>query len=282
MSNSYAIKALMRNSPINKVNILFDEQGTPNLNSKRETDYFLGVSVAYKIEFENELFRNCNDLFGLSNSKQMKNDKISSSRALDIAKLLSNLDLQINIYYLDLCNKELHSTVELYEEFSTVFRKKFRNVRPRPIPQILYSQILEHTLFMGISDYMKTNQITSKFSIYVDNWSFPECDVSIALNTSGHSLEKKNNDINQKFFPGAFTICDNIKLPKEDSARKRFIDVVASILSRNFLHKSHSKYCADIFNIVFQNKEFNRAATNVTMTTIDTLKLIMDDVSRNG
>lgn len=272
----------MINNQINKVNILFDEQGTPTLSAKRETDYFLGVSVAYKNDFENELFTNCNDLFGLSKSKPMKNDKISFSRTLEIVEFLSILDLQINIYYLDLCNKELHSTVELYEEFSNIFRTKFRNVRPRPIPQILYNQIFEHTLFMSVSDYMKFHQITSKFSIYIDNWSFPNCDINIALNTAGHSLEQKNNDINQKFFPGAFTICDNIKLLERDSDRKRFIDVVASILSRNFLNKSHPKYCDEIFNIVFQNKDFNSSATNVTATTVDTLKLIMDDVSRNG
>lgn len=106
--------------------------------------------------------------------------------------------------------------------------------------------------------------------------------MNIALNLAGHSLEQKNNDINQKFLPGAFTICDNIKLLERDSDRKRFIDVVASILSRNFLNKSHPKYCDDIFNIVFQNKDFNSSATNVTATTVDTLKLIMDDVSRNG
>jgi hypothetical protein len=272
----------MINSQINKVNILFDEQGTPTLSANRETNYFIGVSVSYKIEIENELFTNYNNLFGLSKSKPLKNDKISFSRALEIAKFLSNFDLQINIYYLDLCNKELHSTVKLYEEFSNIFRTKFRNVRPRPIPQILYSQILEHTLFMSVCDYMKINQITSKFSIYVDNWSIPDCDVNIALNTAGHSLEQKNNDINQKFFPGAFTICDDIKLLDKDSDRKRFIDVVASILSRNYLNKSHPKYCADIFNIVFQNKYFNSATTNATTATVDTLKLIMDDVSGNG
>jgi len=272
----------MSNIPTNKVIILFDEQGTPTLSEKRETDYFLGVSVAYNSDLESDLFANCNDLFGLSKSKPMKNDKISSSRAFEIAEFLSNLDLLINIYYLDLCDKELQSTVELYEEFSNNFRTKFRNVRSRPIPQILYNQILDHTLFISISDYMKFHQITSHFSIYVDNWSFPNCDVNIALNMTGQSLAQKNNDINKKFFPGAFTICDNIQLLDKDSQRKRFIDVLASILSRNFLDPSHPKYCEDILNMVFQSKEFDSIESNVTATTIDTLRLIMDDVSRNG
>jgi len=34
--------------------------------------------------------------------------------------------------------------------------------------------------------------------------------------------------------------------------------------------------------MVFQSKEFDSIESNVTATTIDTLRLIMDDVSRNG
>ena len=142
--------------------------------------------------------------------------------------------------------------------------------------------MLGHTLFMSVSDYMKYHHITTKFSIYVDNWCFPNCDVNIALNLTSNSLEKKNNDINQRFFPGAFTICDKFILLEKDSNRKRFIDVVASIISRNFLEKTNPKYCDDILKQVFHNEDYDLTTANITETTVETLKLIMDDVSRNG
>lgn len=274
------LKALVSNILINNVNILFDEQGTPTLSEKRETDYFLGISVSYQAEYENELFSKCSDLFGFLKSQPMKNDKISFLRGLKIAELLSELNLQFDIHLLDLSNEELQATVKLYEEFSNIFRTKYRNVRRRPINQILYNQVLYHNLFMSISNYMEYHKITSKFSIHVDNWSFPNCDIK--LNLSGHLLEQKNNDINQKFFPNVFTICDNIKLLKKDSNRKRFIDVVASIISRNFLDKSHQKYCDNILSTVFQNKKYDNSTSNITATTVQTLRLIMNDVARNG
>ena len=270
----------MNKKAINRAIILFDEQGTPTFSDKRESDYFLGVSVTYVADYENELFNNCSDLFGFSKSMPLKNDKIAISRVYSIADMLSHLDLQINIHYIVLSNQDLQSTVRLYEDFSNTFREKFRNVRSRPIPQILYTEMLEHALFISISDYMKYNKITTKFSLYIDNWCFPSCDVDIAINCN--SLERKNNDINQKFFPGAFTICDDLVLLDEDSNRKRFIDIVASVISRNFLDRSNPKYCNDILTRVIGDNNHNFSQLDITETTVKMLKYVMEDVSRNG
>jgi hypothetical protein len=190
----------MSETPINNVIILFDEQGTPTFGDDRETDYFLGVAVTYKIELENELFGDYNDLLGLNRSRPMKNDKISFSRVNDIVEILAKSELQINIYYIDLSNSVLQSIVKLYEDFSNLFRTRYRNVRERPIAQILYNQLLDHTLFMSISDYMKYHQVTTKFSINADNWCFPKCDVNIALNLTSSSLEKRIMILIKDFF----------------------------------------------------------------------------------
>ena len=42
---------------------------------------------------ENSLSEQCNDSFGLSRSKPMKNDKISNSRIIEIAEQLAQLNL---------------------------------------------------------------------------------------------------------------------------------------------------------------------------------------------
>ena len=77
----------------------------------------------------------------------MKNDKISNLRIIEITELLAQLNLLINFFYLDLKNKKLFSIVRLYNDFSNIFREKQRGVKAEPIAQVLYRQVLSHTLF---------------------------------------------------------------------------------------------------------------------------------------
>jgi len=221
-------------------------------------------------------------LFGLSKSKPLKNDKISHSRALEIAELLPELNLLINIYFLDLSDKDLQSTVKLNEDFSNIFREMYRNVRQRPIAQILYNEVLGYTLFSSISDYIELHQISSQFSIYVDNWTFPNCDSNISLKMRSKVLSRKHNEYLQKSFPGVKVACDNIELLDQDNHKKRFIDVLTSVVSRNFLGDTNPKYSNSILKIIFRNNNYDVSKHDITKITVDRLRKIMDNISRNG
>ncbi len=221
-------------------------------------------------------------MFGLSKSKPLKNDKISHSRALEIAELLPELNLLINIYFLDLSDKDLQSTVKLNEDFSNIFREMYRNVRQRPIAQILYNEVLGYTLFSSISDYIELHQISSQFSIYVDNWTFPNCDSNISLKMRSKVLSRKHNEYLQKSFPGVKVACDNIELLDQDNHKKRFIDVLTSVVSRNFLGDTNPKYSNSILKIIFRNNNYDVSKHDITKITVDRLRKIMDNISRNG
>jgi hypothetical protein len=267
---------------INSVTILYDEQGTPTFIDKRETNFFVGVAVAINSSFEKSLFEQCNESFGLSKSKPMKNDKISNSRIIAIGEQLAQLNLLINFFYLNLSDETLYNTVRLYEEFSNLLRIKHRGVKARPIAQILYGQVLSHTLFMTISDYIKLYKISTGFSIFIDNWSFPNCDIDLILNMTSQSLALKNNEITQEFFPGVRVLCDSLQLLDNDSKKKKFIDVLASVISRGFLDKNNPKYSDLILKTIFPDANFSVSDPDITKITIDSLTKTMDDVSRNG
>lgn len=212
----------------------------------------------------------------------MKNDKISNSRAIQISEQLSQINLLTNFFYLDLSDKKLWATVKLYEDFSNILREKHRGVKKRNVAQILYGEVQCHTLFSIISKYIEINQISTHFSIFIDNWEFPNCDINLALHMTSESLTVKNNEINQDFFPGVSVFCDSLRLLDKDSKRKRFIDVVASVISRNLLDKNSPKYLDSIINTIFSKNNYNILEHDITKITIDTLTEIMDNISRNG
>ena len=76
--------------------------------------------------------------------------------------------------------------------------------------------------------------------------------------------------------------CENIQLLVEDTKKKRFIDVLASVISRNFLNSNNSKYSDSVFNTIFSDSSYDISKQDITEVTIDTLNYIMDDISRNG
>lgn len=69
---------------------------------------------------------------------------------------------------------------------------------------------------------------------------------------------------------------------EEDSKRKRFIDVVASVISRGYLSKSDSRFNDKVLKTIFRNDNYVLSETDITNTTVETLNLIMDKISRNG
>ena len=169
---------------MDEVIILFDEKGTPIFGADRESNNFLGVGVAYKQNYEDILFKECSELFGLSKSKPVKNDKIKNSRALEIAELISTNNLIINVCSMSLNDSNLQNVINLYADLSNYFRQSQRNVRKRSKSQIIHFHTLLPLLFYLIMSYIKSHQSSTIFSIYIDNWSFPEHDKSTILDMS--------------------------------------------------------------------------------------------------
>lgn len=134
---------------------------------------------------------------------------------------------------------------------------------------------------MIISDYIKLYKISTNFSIFIDNWSFPNCDIDLALNMTSKSLALKNNEITQEFFPGVRVLCDSLQLLEKDSKKKRFIDVLASVISRSFLDKNNPKYSDSILKTILPDTNYNVIDQDITKITIDSLTKTMDNISRN-
>jgi|GEM_PF-1017303 len=257
--------------------ILFDEQGTPTFRN-RETDIFLGIAVLYKIENESSIFNICKNELGLVNSKPLKNYKISAQRAQKISEILIQLNLDILFASMNLCNTELQQVVTLYEEFGNTLRKYHRNVGERHLNHILHKEIFDFVIYNIVNNYIDKHPYPYqiKFSVYLDNWSFPVNDISIELEESSKKFEQKINEINEQYFPQALVRFDNYKLLDVDSPRKRFIDVIASIISRKFLEKNNPKY----FNNVQLDAKITK--TDITSSTIEDIKMYMDKLSRES
>src|SRR6266851_6419925 len=90
-----------------KLIVLFDEFGTPTFNTPDSRGIFLGVAALYKFEHEDKIFDDSDKLMGLSKSKPLKNDKISTQKALDIAQQVGKHDLTIESKYISLKNNDL-------------------------------------------------------------------------------------------------------------------------------------------------------------------------------
>lgn len=233
---------------------MFDEQGTPTFRNDRETDWFLGVAVTYDLEDEEELFNTCSELLGLLNKRPLKNAKIHKERANGIAQLIANLPIQIVVSSLNLSNSDLQRVITLYEELGSLLRKRHRHVRGRPIAQILHSHILDECIFKSITNYMDINQISSKFSIYIDDWSIPTNDMEIYLNGRSGSINNKMNSLYKRYGSDFRIDISPISLLKEDSLRKRFIDEITSSVSRSFLKSENERYSEVPINSILANE----------------------------
>lgn len=265
----------MNSDSFNQAIILFDEQGTPTFRSDRETDSFLGIAITYNLSDEENIFSQCDELFGLSKAKPLRNNKISNSRIIHITNLIMQLPIQIAISSLDLSNSEFQKVVRSFEEFSNLMREKHRDVRERSLAHILHSQILDDCMFKLISNSALKNRMNNNFSIFIDNWSIPASDINIYLEQKSHSFESKINNLLHQFnFPFQI-IVPTITLLNEDNIRKRFIGVIASVISRSFMQNNNERYSeyplSSLMNIE-SNKYYE-----ITKETMDILMKIMHD-----
>jgi len=262
----------------NNIIVLFDEHATPVFGPSRQKDYFVGVGVTYDHKDEEKIFSTCEQLFGLNNANPLKNQKIGNSRAVQIAKLLVKLPVQIVISKLDLTDKDFENKVNLYEELGNIMRPIHRDVPGRPKAQILHSRILDATLFESISRYLQYVPKSSIFEIQIDNWSLPKSDKEITLEYTSESLQEIITSLHNEFFPNISITARSVELLVFDTSKKRFVDVVTSVVSRAVPFKAKIS-TEEPLRIILSNPQ--NYEKDFTQEAMETLEVVMDDVSRD-
>ena len=232
------------------VTVLFDESGTPEIGNNDRADWFLGVAVRYDQSAENEIFFKCTNEFGLANSKPLKNDRIKNSRAIRIAELLAGLPVSIFVSGVNTADPEYCEIIVDYERIGNIARKKYRQVRERPIAQIMHSRVLDHCLFHSITDHFEAGYGDAAFSVFIDNWSIPIEDVDTYLCYRATSLNRCISSLCAEYHIGQPDSIARLQLLVEDSVRKRFVDVVTSVLSRKYLKPENAKYSREPMDIL--------------------------------
>ena len=228
--------------PVQNMIVLFDESGTPAISNDQRTDWFIGVGVAYEQSDEKSIFTKCESDFGLANSKPLKNDRIGTSRVIRIANLLSGLPSSVYVSAVNTANPTLRNIIVKYESFGAKARRTFRQIRKRPIPQIIHSHVLDHCLFNLITGYFEENESDAAFTIFIDDWSIPENDIDISLDHRAKSLYEKISPLCANFTKGRLVSIAPLELLNQDSVRKRFVDGVASTFNRAYLNPNSNKY----------------------------------------
>jgi len=262
----------------NNIIVLFDEHPTPTFGPSREKDYFIGVGVTFNFKDEQQILRSCETLFGLRNANPLKNNKIAASRALEIAKLLFRLPVQVVISKVDLTNESFKNKVQVYEELGNYMRPIHRGVPGRPQAQILHSRILDATLFESISRHLQYVPKNSIFEIHIDNWSLPKSDKEMVLKDTSELLEEKITDLHNEYFRGISISAKPLELLVADTPRKRFVDVVTSVVSRAIPLNSKTSSREPLNIILGKPQNFEK---DFTQEAMDTLEVVMDDVSRD-
>ncbi len=256
--------------------VLFDESGTPTIKDDPRTDWFLGVGIAYEQSAEKMIFSRCKDACGLANSRPLKNDRIGNVRAVCIAKLLADLPVSIFISRVNTADPEYRETIVDYEDFGNKARQEFRQVRGRPIAQIIHSQVLDYCLFYLITGYFEQGGGDSAFAIFIDNWSISPNDIDIFLSFRAESLYERISSLHRRFpAEGQLVSIKPLELLKEDSSRKRFVDVVASIFSRAYLKRDNQRYSYEAANIL---QECGKAScSDATQYLINLVQAVMKE-----
>lgn len=233
------------------VTVLFDESGTPQIVGKYRNEWFLGCGVWYEQSAETEVFARCNEAVGLSKNKPMKNNRISIDRAIRIVRILTDLPLSIYVSGIDTTDSEFRRIVRNYKRFAKKARAIHRpKVRERPIAQIIHSHVLDHCLYHSITGYFEAGGGDAEFSVYIDNWSIPEADVEIYLGYRAMFLDSHISSLCAEYHLGQPKSIARLQLLVEDSRRKRFVDVVASVISRAFLRSDNPRYSCEPMDVL--------------------------------
>jgi hypothetical protein len=228
--------------------VLFDEFGTPSFKTPHGSGIFLGVSVLYKSKDQQTIFDYFDSLMGLSKSKPLKNDKISADKAVKIARALGKNEINIFSEYVDLKDQNLENVITNYELFGNMSRRLYRGIeKERKQAHILHTQLMESCLSDVVLEleYIETN-VASSYIIepFIDNWSYPLTDQYIVTDYASERLQNKMNKIISEIYrrESKIIVKPKILLDNPSDKRKRFIDVVVSVISRAFLNASNPKY----------------------------------------
>jgi hypothetical protein len=266
--------------PVKNMVVLFDESGTPAIIHDQRTDWFIGVGVAYQQSDEKSIFAKCDAEFGLSNSKPLKNDRIGTSRVIRMANLLAGFPLSIYVSSVNTANPRLRNIIVKYESFGAKIRQNFRQIRKRPIPQIIHSQVLDHCLFNLITGYFVEYESDATFTIFIDDWSIPENDIDISLEHRAKSLYEKVSRLCTNFTKGRLVSIAPLKLLNTDSDRKRFVDGVASTFNRAYLNPNNNKYSIEVVKATKSCKKAHFG--NATQHSIDIMQRVMNEAPDRG
>lgn len=259
-----------------KMITLFDEYGTPTLRQDRENEIFAGVAVSYKKSDENKVFEKVEDLMGLNKSKPLKNAQISKRKAIQIAETIIPLPLYIAVVTIDLSNRAFIETITKYHRISNEIRNCERELKDRPIAQIIHSKVLSNSLFEAITLCLKPSSKLNEFNVFIDNWSIPAKDIFIYLKYSSESLSRNI----RRLFPNVDV--KPIELLEKDTKRKRFIDSVTSVVSRNYHNISSDKYSNEPFDLLFSSKSINAINVDITEKETDLMnKMIGEFIKGN-
>lgn len=240
------------------VTVLFDESGTPQIVGKYRKAWFLGCGVRYEQSAETEIFAICNEVAGLSKNRPMKNHRISIDRVIRIARILADLPLSIHVSGIDTTDPEFRRIVKDYERFGRETRVKHRpEVRDRSIGQIIHSHVLDHCLFHSIADHFEAGGRNAHVSVFVDNWSIPRDDIDVYLEIRAVSLDRSISSLCSKYLMGRPLSIGRIELLKDDTNRKRFVDVAASVVSRAFLRSDNPRYTHEAMDILVESGKAN-------------------------
>ena len=257
--------------------VLFDESGTPAISFDQRTDWFIGVGVTYEQSDEDVIFSKGKADFGLANSKPLKNDRITNSRAVSIAKLLADLPVSIYVSSVNTANQTLQEIIVEYECFGEKARRKFRRARKRPIAQIIHSYVRDHCLFNLITGYFNAGGDDAAFAVFIDDWSIPENDIDISLRYSAKSLYEKISRVCEEFAQGPLVSIAHFELLNRDSSRKRFVDLVASTFSRAYLKTNNQKYSREAADILQQSGRAH--CSDATQHLIKNMQAVMTQAS---
>ncbi len=255
--------------------MLFDESGTPTIKDNPRTDWFLGVGMAYEQSAEKMIFSRCKDACGLAKSRPLKNDRIENSRAVCIAKLLADLPVSIFVSRVNTVDPKYRKIIVDYEGFGNKIREEFRQIRERPIPQIIHSHVLDHCLFHLITGYFEQGGGDAAFSVFIDNWSISPNDINIYLKERATSLHRAISSLCANYAEGQPVSISHLELLNTDTPRKRFVDVVASVFSRAYLKRENQRYSCEAADIL---QECGKASCNdATQYLINFMQAIMEE-----
>ncbi len=266
----------LKPSIVDKI-FLFDEQGTPTFIN-RESDSFLGVAITYNISDEDQIMNQADQQFGLSNTSPLRNRFIGSSRVNKIVDFLVGLNANIQITKIDLSNEEFQQTLTLYEQFSNILRNKYRGLRERSLSHILHSQSLDHCVFNAVQSCVEQDPSSITFNIFIDNWGIPVNDTEIYLEQRRRSFQEKINSIHEELNINIRVSFPSINLLVDDTIRKRFIGVLASVVSRSFLNHEHERFSDYPINTLINVAQ--NSFTDITDDVLHFIRLLMNEASK--